>query len=673
MKLNENKKDDVLNPHITLSKIEKKEIEKSDIYKKISTKKRHIKSEEVKSIDKQIDDSNLTIRQKAFLKKRIRQQCVLNENFFSKNSVQPQRNGGSYRFGLPDTTVESIIRIPETVTPDIAFSNFISKEELIGPSGLPIEYLWNGHKTILYKSGDDRVFKDYHAFAPDITVINVSNESILRGVSQLIATGTSKEEYVACSNSLTRIKKILDATQEFIDIGHMADQVRADAEIFASHAKKMMDSPIIKRVAPFLKQVSGVVTAVTLLQSFASRLANERPEDALIDTLTKDVAPLVGAAAGTAIGAAGGPIGSFFGGLIGGVLVDGLLNMFPSANGYTISENMTDHGLNDFKFQRKENKEVMSRLEVEFSERLLHGISWKVKDALLDTPELWIRPGQSQVEPWQRIDGLGVNIFGGPTSTFSWGNKVRFQDYEGTTKLREQFESQNTNYLKYHTQKPFYSDVLDISDPGRVLKLGNHPVMFSDRSRYFNSALQIDKWEERGWWIFKKWHHVSKFDANPWMRMHEADGANDDPKGWNWNTQFLNAGIPMKANEIGTNTRFSIRFDDGNVIRFNALETLLKDSIDKADEYVSVVKNYGKVPVLSSGADGQVYMPSNSLYKAFDWNKTYIPIYTLKYIKFGDIRFNTYDDSGRDATHVNNLRYENVHVGISCDFYEVNE
>ncbi|OYD26841.1 hypothetical protein EI74_0453 [Mycoplasma testudineum] len=92
-------------------------------------------------------------------------------------------------------------------------------------------------------------------------------------------------------------------------------------------------------------------------------------------------------------------------------LLYNMLNI-KTGNGYTVVENMHDHGLNDFRFQWKYNIENMVLIQKNWSENFRYGIQWKVSDGWFTLPRLFIRA--------QKHGEEDTEFFG-----FNWGNKVQ--------------------------------------------------------------------------------------------------------------------------------------------------------------------------------------------------------------------------------------------------------
>ncbi|TDO18980.1 hypothetical protein EI74_0798 [Mycoplasma testudineum] len=92
-------------------------------------------------------------------------------------------------------------------------------------------------------------------------------------------------------------------------------------------------------------------------------------------------------------------------------LINALLNI-KTPNGFSIIENMHDHGLNDFRNQWINNTENMVLIQKNWSENFKYGIQWKVSDGWFTLPRLFIRA--------QKHGENDVELFG-----FNWDQKVK--------------------------------------------------------------------------------------------------------------------------------------------------------------------------------------------------------------------------------------------------------
>lgn len=108
----------------------------------------------------------------------------------------------------------------------------------------------------------------------------------------------------------------------------------------------------------------------------------------------------------------------FLPGLIVGLAVTLILDAIPTGNGYSIASNMSDHGLNDWNYQWKENSQVMKDLEIEWSNQYKDGIIWEVVDTMFDTPDISI---ETQGVPSSKQ-------FLSPGDSFNWGNKIAYRN-----------------------------------------------------------------------------------------------------------------------------------------------------------------------------------------------------------------------------------------------------
>lgn len=100
------------------------------------------------------------------------------------------------------------------------------------------------------------------------------------------------------------------------------------------------------------------------------------------------------------------------------MVVNELLSWIPTHNGYTVMENMHDHGLNDFRYQLKYNYKNMMGIAKEWSEDYKYGIVWKVTDGWFTVPELYIA---TQKDPNHfKYKNLS------PNDEFNWGHHIPF-------------------------------------------------------------------------------------------------------------------------------------------------------------------------------------------------------------------------------------------------------
>lgn len=87
-----------------------------------------------------------------------------------------------------------------------------------------------------------------------------------------------------------------------------------------------------------------------------------------------------------------------------------------SGNGYTIHENWHDHGLNDWRFQLKNNRENLVKIALDHSNGFKDNIQWTVTDGWFTFPELYIKNLTENKD-----------TFLSPGTSFNFGNKIQFR------------------------------------------------------------------------------------------------------------------------------------------------------------------------------------------------------------------------------------------------------
>lgn len=87
-----------------------------------------------------------------------------------------------------------------------------------------------------------------------------------------------------------------------------------------------------------------------------------------------------------------------------------------SGNGYTMHENWHDHGLNDWRFQLKNNRANKVKIALDHSNGFADNIQWTVTDGWFTFPELYIKNLTNQKE-----------TFLSPGTSFNFGNKIQYK------------------------------------------------------------------------------------------------------------------------------------------------------------------------------------------------------------------------------------------------------
>ena len=690
---NEVNKDDASNPSIELNESEITEIQDSKLGVHLNKIRKSISVENIDNIKQIISNSSFSERIKSYLYKRVGIQLNLNEMFNKKNATsshgrvkrsgstgvptnfmdfdhfitsaksnalnvdipsiktyepkKPENNGGigHHWIDLDSLTVHHPSVIPnanEEITIENAFNpaNYIERDKITDAAGNTVKY---NNGQILYMSGEDSTIEDHHLFDDDITIFNVSNQSVWKKAEvfthlQMSQTKEAQElrKNAEYTKGLLKNIGVVDNSLDSLEIAE--NQFEKAIDVFF---KKIEDSPMYKYIKHFL----WFKSIYKFKKAFIARQNNGM---SLWDNLllTSGETGLISAAFAGAATWLGGPVA----GEIVGTLVDAFLNV-EVGNGATILSNMADHGLNDWKFQWNNNAEVMSKIEFEFSEGCLHGVSWKVKDTIWRTPDLWIRPGQTTDAPWVKLS-TDVYMDGRMRKQFVWGRPVRFRNYDGTASLKRKLDSLS----RTHFEKVAYEDTVEVGiDPWLNLETGG--VEYSGSHRYFHVSAEYGS---------------TPIAASPSKFMHEDDHDDDNvEKGWNWKAEWPKDSIELSVDDI-MNGRidkgFQMRFGDGRVRAFQELDTHMKLIQRKVLEYARFVQKLGMYPIYATKPNGIKYIQE---YRRFDPTKIIVPSFSLDYVRFDRIKFNTYDDPGYDDTHSDHFRFGGVKIAIHVKFGEL--
>lgn len=132
-----------------------------------------------------------------------------------------------------------------------------------------------------------------------------------------------------------------------------------------------------------------------------------------MDELAKGIIPSLLSGVG---GIMLGPVGAILGGIISEILTN-----IDVGNGHSFSENIGDHGLNDWEYQWKNNEDNMIKIQNEWSNSFTKGVNWKVVDGWFTCPHPYI---QTNVDAdWT---GVSKDVSHGFGSTFNYGRKIDF-------------------------------------------------------------------------------------------------------------------------------------------------------------------------------------------------------------------------------------------------------
>lgn len=583
---------------------------------------------------------------------------IATDNFISKPTLATRSSSGIIT--EPIKTFESRVLSTSGMTYDAAFGeeNLRPIKYLVDIGGKPITL--NSHQITI--QGETNIWNDWHMINPDVTIINWSNEEIYDRIVRYV------REMQSSSGFEQKIKVLLVGIGSLAEEGK-SERLREALDVFRS----FINSPALQPFQTFLKRVGYWVTLNNFITDVGNFMLHEPIYDAIEKSAAKNLVPFGMALAGTA--ALGGPIGAVI-----GLVSELVLNVIPTPNGFTPLDNMFDHGLNDWDFQLRHNTSNVLGIALAFSEDLSHGISWKVKDSILDTPDLWVRPGQVADQPWillskdyipapqvivNPVTGGEQLVYSVPaTKTFNWGIPIEMQGFEGLTNLRRRYDSieKTTDNLEYQDtlQVDFYTEYSEITATPP-----HKGVMQADSNR--NYEITFNYIDSNG---------VST-PFTPAQTVHENDHDNDGSvKFGNWKGDLPSDGIPINDNSVGS---FELSFEDGNKLQLPDMTKMLKIALTKAKEYANFVLSYGMHPRMSSSTHSIEISSGSSAstgidtrnFVAFDQTKNYVAKYYVKSLWTTETRFNTYDDRGWDDTHSDNFRFKNTSIGINVEFIRV--
>lgn len=623
----------------------------------LSTTWRFVNSNNIKGMLQTICAENISNENKQWLIYALKQKVATN-NFIGHSVATARTVNGPIIPITTDARVDSTKNVDEHGA--FGSENLIPLNYLHDSYRRPI--LINGHKVT--EQGETNQWNDWHVFNPDVTIINWSNKEIYQRISERVNLSNDYRTLVETSRKLSEGIELLTEvakTDRLLQIGEAVSKFKA-TNIFTTYA-------------PLFEKVNFGFAALNYFSDIATWAGQMPIHDAIEKSVVKNLVPWgVGAITGATLG---GPIGAAI-----GLGVDLILNVIPTPNGATISSNMFDHGLNDFKFQLNHNVDNMLGIAQSFSEDFSHGISWKIEDSLFDTPDLWIRPGQVASEHWQKLSNA---FFATPsvivdsltsisnfefklpaTKTFNWGIPVALQGFKDITELRKSYN------IPQATDKIVYQDILrvDFYNEHNLIyaEPRNMGVMFAGSNRNYEITFQ---------YVPKSGAPVS---FTPSQTVHENDHDHDSSIKHNeWIGKLPSDGIEIDVNNLGS---FQITFNDGKVLQLKEMNDMFLKALEKAQEYVKFVLDYGKHPQMPLPGSNENTREINSSASAsggldtsnfipFDQAKTYVPRFFIKMLWTQETKFNTYDDSGWDDTHSDNFSFFKPSIGINVEFVEV--
>lgn len=255
-----------------------------------------------------------------------------------------------------------------------------------------VNWYYDSSKKYILKHGVDRKVTDYNLFDKDTTWFYWSNQTLLETMNgdfnrDIKNSKDNLQNAISTYNTLTYLDNVL--------LAKMLDQI----SWFAKLTEKS------KSLGAIFSSIAVNVSAFVALRDFS-----ESAVEKFVIQLSIDVAKILGVvflkATSKAI-----PIVNLASYLVDFSVM--ILNWIPSGNGYSIWSNTSDHGLNDWYYQWKNNFYSMIRTGENFSEDLKKGIVWRVEDGWFSLPNLFIATQ----------DDLKYKDLS-PNDEFNWGNKI---------------------------------------------------------------------------------------------------------------------------------------------------------------------------------------------------------------------------------------------------------
>lgn len=308
----------------------------------------------------------------------------------------------------------------------------------------------DGHRIALdnYTKKDE----DYHTFADDVTVFHKSNQDIFKenfeNVQKILSNNIKDEELLDIQRFMTSTgfvipssfisglifdgpveealrSKILNGVElDYIDFFKVIVKRAVKKEV--NTTLKNVVSDLLKRSEKTVIKMAGEFVLSTAFEvlSNPNDFAKSWPERLMWNGFTTIMSASTSYIASTLIGLSSSVLISSLATPVGAILgtaISVILNCIKTGNGHTISENIGDHGLNDWDYQWENNETTMQMFETEWSENYTKGINWRVTDGWFSYPTLDIQTNGDA--NWTNVSG-NSSFFGG--NSFNYGNKVSF-------------------------------------------------------------------------------------------------------------------------------------------------------------------------------------------------------------------------------------------------------
>lgn len=282
---------------------------------------------------------------------------------------------------------------------------------------------------------DNITFKDtnYNVFADDETIFHESNQKLLDEATSFTMKNMYSENSEVFNNFIPNLNMKNDNgiwkfslnTADSLGISKLIDDTLIKRNILTVvEAKGLMTSLGSGMQSKELFQILLRKSSIQLPMGFLgdilfnsliysiSNFNNLNAED-WVDELAKGIIPSLLSGVG---GIILGPVGAILGGIISEILTN-----IDVGNGHSFSENIGDHGLNDWEYQWKNNEDNMIKIQNEWSNSFTKGVNWKVVDGWFTCPHLYIQTNGDA--DWT---GVSKDVSHGFGSTFNYGRKIDF-------------------------------------------------------------------------------------------------------------------------------------------------------------------------------------------------------------------------------------------------------
>lgn len=317
-------------------------------------------------------------------------------NYLEGVSPAPALNGLNGSSTMNDIAKDMVDMVNNTLRAyyDLNFlnPNYLIEQIVVEENGEPVSknvYKFDASGNKIPVKGISGISKHYNALTEDETIYSVSNQDIL-------------------NNSTTSLISELNNNLSMVQSG-------ASTATF-----------ILGVLSSYKHEYS---LGISMLHSFATgwfasvvleiATADWNDEDAWFDVLSRTVLDLAIFTSVSFITTLHELVGVFCGATI--IFIQAILSFYKVGNGFSVMQNWGDHGLNDWRFQLKNNASNIALIEKHFSNGYTSGIDWKVTDGWFSLPNLYIRTQANN--SWLNLS---------PENEFNYGNKI---EMDGVTNV----------------------------------------------------------------------------------------------------------------------------------------------------------------------------------------------------------------------------------------------